>query len=272
MLGSADGRRALGCSLTPVSGPLSGRVVLLSGAESLLGLGLALAVARAGASVGLLGHVDHEVVAGLGAAHARLVVAPTDFDCREDVEEAVAFAVERLGPADAVVHTAMDPVAFERRPIAEVDDAHFEAVWEGTMEATLWLMQAAYGAFTRRSADGRTGGRIVVTVPTLAMEGSAGLVAYAAATEGQRLLVKSAARQWGPQGITVNCLAVAPALAGVAPVGVGPADHGLAPPALGRVGDPELDVGPALVFLLGDGGSFVTGATVCVDGGLWMAP
>jgi NAD(P)-dependent dehydrogenase (short-subunit alcohol dehydrogenase family) len=243
-------------------------VVLLTGGEAPLGLGLALALANAGAAVGVLGHVDHEVVGALGATGARMVVAPTDLGGADEVDEAMGFAAERLGPVDAVVHTAVDPVAFEPRRLADVDDAHFEAVWEGTMESTLWVLQAAFRAF------GGRGGRIVVTVPTLAMHGAAGLAAYAAAAEGQRLLVKSAARQWGADGITVNCLAVAPelAMAGGPEDGASPGDTALAAAALGRTGDPELDVGPACVFLLSDGGAFVTGTTITLDGGVWMAP
>jgi NAD(P)-dependent dehydrogenase (short-subunit alcohol dehydrogenase family) len=243
-------------------------VVLVTGGEAPLGLGLALALAHAGAAVGILGHVDHEVVGALGATGARMVVAPTDLDGAEDIDEAMGFAAERLGPVDAVVHTAVDPVAFERRAMADIDDAHFEAVWEGTMEATLWVMQAAYRAFAGR------GGRIVVTVPTLAMSGAPGLVAYAAAAEGQRLLAKSAARQWGADGITVNCLAVAPglAMAGGPPGADGPEGASLAAPALEGSGDPEADLGPACVFLVGEGGAFVTGATISLDGGVWMSP
>jgi NAD(P)-dependent dehydrogenase (short-subunit alcohol dehydrogenase family) len=243
-------------------------VVLVTGAEAPLGLGLALAMANAGAAVGVLGHVDHEVVGALGATGARMVVAPTDLGGADEIDEAMGFAAERLGPVDAVVHAAVDPVAFERRALAQVDDAHFAAVWEGTMEATLWVLQAAYRAFAGR------GGRIVVTVPTLAMSGAPGLVPYAAAAEGQRLLVKSAARQWGSDGITVNCIAVAPelAMAGGPPRAFGPEDASLAAAALGGIGDPELDVAPVCVFLVGEGGAFVTGTTITLDGGVWMAP
>jgi 3-oxoacyl-[acyl-carrier protein] reductase len=254
--------------MTAPRGPLSDRVALVTGGEAPLGLGLALALANAGAAVGILGHVDHDVVGALGATGARMVVAPTDLGSADEVDDAMRFAADRLGPVDAVVHTAVDPVAFERRALAHVDDAHFEAVWEGTMEATLWVMQAAYRAFAGR------GGRIVVTIPTLAMSGAPGLVAYAAAAEGQRMLSKSAARQWGADGITVNCLAVAPelAMAGGRLAVDGPGDTSLAAAAMGRTGDPELDVGPACVFLVGEGGAFVTGTTVTLDGGVWMSP
>ena len=236
--------------------------MLVTGAEAPLGCGLAVALARAGAAVGLLGHVDHDVIGAVGATGALMVVAPTDFSTRDDIGEAVAFAAGRLGPIDGLVHTAVDPVAFEPRPLVEVDDEHFDAVWEATMCSTLYCLQAVHGQMAGR------GGAIVVTVPTLALTGLAGLAPYAAASEGQRVLAKSAARQWGPDGITVNCLAVAPSLV-LADAGPGAS---LSPPALGTSGDVEADLGPVVVFLAGPGGRFVTGATLSVDGGTWMVP
>ena len=94
-------------------------------------------------------------------------------------------------------------------------------------------------------------------------------IPYTAAVEGQRLLAKSAARQWGTHDIRVNCLAPAPEHV---PIGVDSMTLSLAPPALGGPGDPERDLGPVAVFLAGDDGHFLTGATVCADGGVWMAP
>ena len=101
------------------------------------------------------------------------------------------------------------------------------------------------------------------------MSGAEQLVPYTAAVEGRRLLAKSAARQWGPDGITVNCLAVAPELV---PIGVDSMAVSLAVPALGGPGDPESDLGPVAIHLLSDAGHFVTGVTLCADGGVWMAP
>jgi NAD(P)-dependent dehydrogenase (short-subunit alcohol dehydrogenase family) len=125
------------------------------------------------------------------------------------------------------------------------------------------VLQAAYA----QMRDG--GGRIVFVTPTLSMSGAPRLAPYAAAVEGQRLLAKSAARQWGPDGITVNCLAPAPEHVAA---GVRSTDVSLAPAALGGPGDPADDLGPVVAFLTGADGHFVTGVTICADGGVWMAP
>jgi len=158
------------------------------------------------------------------------------------------------GHVDAVIHAALDAVALEPRPLADVDDARFEAVWERGMRAAIACCQSAYRAF----AGG--GGRIVFVVPTVSMSGAAGLAPLCALLEGQRLLAKSAARQWGAAGITVNVLA--PALDGFDGDAIS-----LAPAALGSV-----DIGEVLVGLLSPEMQFVTGATVGADGGIWMSP
>jgi 3-oxoacyl-[acyl-carrier protein] reductase len=188
-----------------------------------------------------------------------------DLTTREGAGAAVDEAVAALGGLDVVVHAAVHPLALEPVEAAAIDDARWDAVWEQAMRASLFLCQAAHPHLARRG-----GGRIVFVTPTLSLSGAPGLVPYATAVEGQRLLAKSAARQWGPQGITVNCVAPSAALAGVEPGALGAVS--LAPPALGGPGDPEADVGPVVVFLAGTDSHFLTGATLAVDGGVWMAP
>jgi NAD(P)-dependent dehydrogenase (short-subunit alcohol dehydrogenase family) len=258
----------------PVSGefaPLEGSVVVMTGADTAVGRGLALAVAGAGARVALLGRVDGlvPVLADLEARGARAVAVGTTFSAREEIEEAFGTAADELGGrVTGVVHAWVPARAFERGPFEAVDDAQWHDVWEGTMRAALFVLQAGYTQMTG-AADGRGGGRFVFVTPTIAMSGAELLVPYTAAVEGQRLLAKSAARQWGPVGITVNCVAPAPELV---PVGVASMAVSLAPPALGGPGDPEADLGSVAVYLLSDASAFVTGVTICADGGVWMAP
>jgi NAD(P)-dependent dehydrogenase (short-subunit alcohol dehydrogenase family) len=146
-----------------------------------------------------------------------------------------------------------------------VNASTFEAAWEGTMQAALFALQAAFGQMRGR------GGRILVVTPTSSMSGAPGMVAATMAVEGLRLLAKSAARQWGAHRITVNCVAPAPATGDADEAGGG-RYLSLAQAALGGPGDPETDLGPVVVFLASDAGHFVTGATITVDGGVWMAP
>src|SRR5205085_12574073 len=114
---------------------------------------------------------------------------------------------------------------------------------------------------------------IVGVTPTLWRTGTPGLAPFSAAVEGQRLLAESAARQWGQLGITVNC--VAPAWQAMVPGQAGPDQPGdpvsLADAALGPA-DLEADVGGAVVAVASAQAAGLTGATLCVDGGVAMAP
>jgi 3-oxoacyl-[acyl-carrier protein] reductase len=176
----------------------------------------------------------------------------------------VLAALDHVSVAlDGVVHAAMPDVAYERVPFHEVDDARWDAVWEQTMRDTIAVLQDGYRSMRER------GGAFVMITPVIGMSGAAELGPYSAAVEGVRLLAKSAARQWGADGVRVNCVAPAPEHV---PIGVGSGVLALSPPALGGPGDVEADLGPIVAWLLSDDAHFVTGVTLCADGGVWMAP
>ena len=227
------------------SGVLDGSVAVVTGVDTVLGAGLAAAILGAGAEV-------------KGMPNA------TPLGTRAEVDAAFASVGS---PWDVLIHAAIPEGAALPRAFAEVDDTAFAVAWESVMQCTLWCFQAAY-----ESMRGR-GGRIIVPMPTFSMTGAAGLVPYAMGVEGQRILCKSAARQWGADGITVNCIATAPEhvlAAGFGAVGCGGGSLSLAPAALGGVGDPATDLGPIVVFLASQASHFVTGTTLCCDGGTWL--
>jgi len=246
---------------------LAGRVAIVSGAGAPVGRGISLALARAGAAVGLVGP-DARLGPADRLAHAgsACTAVATDLESAKEAQAAFARVVAALGPLHLAVHSWVPAIALERCPVAEFGDERWEAVWEGTMKATIVFLQAAFATF------GGGGGRIVVVTPTAWATGVPGLAAYAAAVEGQRLLAKSAARQWGKDGITVNCVAPAwEAVAGAGPDGGPGGSMSLAPTPLGPA-DFEADVGAAVVTLAGEGMHALTGATLGLDGGAAMAP
>lgn len=212
------------------------------------------------------------LVGGLRAAGGTVVTLPdAALASRADAAAAFATVVAEHGPLRAVVHAAVDPVAYERVPFHEVDDARFDAVWEQTLRRFLFTLQGAHPHLVAAGADGTdgAGASVVVVAPVIGMAGAAELAPYAAALEGLRVLAKGTARQWGPQGIRVNVVAPAPEQV---PVGIASADLALSPPALGRPGDPATDLAPVVAWLCSDAAHFVTGETIGLDGGVWMAP
>jgi NAD(P)-dependent dehydrogenase (short-subunit alcohol dehydrogenase family) len=136
----------------------------------------------------------------------------------------------------------------------------------GAIKASFFTLQACFSACREQ------GTRILIVGPALSLVGAAGLLPLTTAIEGQRALAKSAARQWGRQGIIVNWLAVAstvfaPELAQASlprPVSPEPLALGEAPalPALA----------PLILALAGDAGGVLAGATLCLDGGEVMTP
>lgn len=250
---------------------LDGKVCVVTGAEYALGAGLAAGLTDAGAAVALLGDVSAltPVVADLEATAARVAAVECRFDSRESIESAFSVIPDALGSAaNGVVHAWMPATAYEPMDLVAVDDARWNSVWEGALNATRYVLQSSFSVLSNRTDDSN-GGRIVVITPTVALSGAAGLVPYTTAVEGMRLMAKSAARQWGPNGITVNCLAPAPEQV---PIGVASMAVSLAPPALGGPGDVVVDLAPIVAFLLSDAAHGLTGATLCADGGVWMAP
>jgi 3-oxoacyl-[acyl-carrier protein] reductase len=115
------------------------------------------------------------------------------------------------------------------------------------------------------------GGRIIVLIPTIAMTGAAGLAPWACVADGQRALVKSAARVWGGEGITVNCVAVPASLMAQGVGGVDVSRPDLQQPALPDP-DARRDLAGVVAALCRAEFGAVTGATIGVDGGRWMTP
>jgi 3-oxoacyl-[acyl-carrier protein] reductase len=244
---------------------LAGRVALVTGGGAGLGRDLALGLADAGAAVAVVGPSGEEpaVAGAIEAAGGRAAAVGTPLDDPASAHAGFAAAAAALGPLDIVVHALVTPGSYDLVPVAETTDAG----WDARCEAVLRTALACAAATHRQLAE--RGGRFLVITPTVALTGASGLVPVVTALEGLRALAKSAARQWGPAGITVNCLA--PPLALVAPTS-GDADPAVEAPALGRIPDGRADVAPVVALLAAESARFVTGATIAVDGGVVMTP
>jgi NAD(P)-dependent dehydrogenase (short-subunit alcohol dehydrogenase family) len=238
------------------SGTLTGRVAVVTGGEAGIGRALASGLAAAGATVGVIGPGAEAAAPVDGVA----ATASSSLATREEVAAAFDRIDSALGPVDLLVHAYSDPSAFVRQPIQDVDDATWDARCEAGIRSALFALQAAHGRMRDR------GGRIVLLAGTVGQSGAQGLVPYSASVEGQRALAKSAARQWGRVGITVNI--VCPAMDHLGGEAISLTHH---VPALGGAGDPERDIAPVIAFLVSDAAGFVTGNTLRLDGGDWMA-
>ncbi|MYA84123.1 MAG: SDR family oxidoreductase, partial [Acidimicrobiaceae bacterium] len=115
----------------------------------------------------------------------------------------------------------------------------------------------------------RPGTLILLTSPA-GVEGSANLPIYATVKATQRGIVKSLAREWGPDGVRVNAIApvsLTPAMEAAVAANPDLETRLVARTPLGRLGDAAADIGPVAVFLASSSARYVTGQTIVADGG-----
>jgi 3-oxoacyl-[acyl-carrier protein] reductase len=252
-----------------MSGLLDGKVAIVTGAGQGVGEGIARALAAAGAAVVIAARrADNGEPAaaairerGHEASFVRCDVAVDD-----DVRAAVEHAITEHGRLDIVVHNAVSPPG----PPAPVQDVDPDVITAQIATSTTAAFLFATATHPHLAANG--GSFILLTSPA-GMEGSGNLPIYATVKGAQRGILKSLAREWGPDGIRVN--AIAPVAWTPAMTTATEANPTLqarleARTPLGRIGDPETDIGPVAVFLASDMARHMTGQTMAVDGGRYL--
>jgi NAD(P)-dependent dehydrogenase (short-subunit alcohol dehydrogenase family) len=245
---------------------LDGRVAIVTGASSGLGVAFAQGLAEAGADV-VLGARRVDRLAGtaalVGAAGRRALSVATDVGRPADCEALAAAAEDAFGRVDILVNNAGigRAVPASREPIE-----HFREVIDVNLLGCFSMAQAA----ARRMGPGSS----IINVSSVMALVTVGLpqAAYAASKAGLLGLTRDLAQQWtSRKGIRVNALApgyFTSEMTDELPPGF--LDTLTAGIPSGRIGIPA-ELAAAVVFLASDASSYVTGETLVVDGGLTIS-
>jgi len=244
---------------------LDGKVAIVTGAGQGIGRGIALVYARAGAKVAVAEWKPHRLqrtVDEIRAEGGEALAVAADVSKRDEVRAMVDRCAAHFGRIDVLVNNAQSYAP--RTPLLEVTDEQLDVFIDSGLRGTLWAMQAVHPHLRGR------GGRIINFVSAAGMTGEAGLGAYNAAKEAIRALTRTAAREWGADGILVN--AIAPAAMSKRGQDYAERDpqafaQAMASRPIPRLGDPEQDIAPVALFLASDASRFLTGQTFLADGG-----
>jgi 3-oxoacyl-[acyl-carrier protein] reductase len=245
---------------------LEGKIAIVTGASRGLGRAIALAFAREGADM-LVNYASREesardVASAIEGLGRKAILHRADVSNAGQVLAMVQAAVAGLGRVDVLVNNA--GITMPKGPLETV-----EAEWDRVLAVNL------KGVFlcSRAVADGmiaQGGGRIINIASTAGQTGTLSGPAYCAAKAGVIGLTKSLARAFAPHNILVN--AISPALIDTEILyWRTPAQwkETLESIPLKRLGDPN-DLAETAVLLASSGGNFITGATIDVNGGLYM--
>jgi NAD(P)-dependent dehydrogenase (short-subunit alcohol dehydrogenase family) len=252
---------------------LDHKVAIITGASQGVGRGIALAMAKEGATIVVAARnvmKGPEVVKELQDLGAHAMFVSCDVSCKADVEKTVKVTVEAFGTVDILVNNAHDSSRGVQAPFIEWTDERLRNQMECAYMGPVWFMQMCFPYLKQK------GGRIINIGSDAGVKGLPTFLGYAASKEAQRTAARVAAREWGQFKITVNCIvpiADSPTASAFVRESVARADTNFNWDQLWpglvfqRLGSCEHDIGRTAVFLASSDAAYITGHTIFVNGG-----
>jgi NAD(P)-dependent dehydrogenase (short-subunit alcohol dehydrogenase family) len=244
---------------------MNNRVVLITGALTGIGRSTALAFAREGARLVISGRHEEEgqeLVRELRKLGAEAEFVRSDVRHEEDVRTLVDKTVARFGRLDVAVNSA--GTEGKSGPVTEQSAESYAATFDTNVLGTLLSMKHELRVMLAQRS-----GSIINVSSTFGHTGGAGASVYVASKHAVEGLTKSAALEASASGVRVNAVAPGPIDTGMLTRFTGSDEKKaglISGVPLKRVGRPE-EIADSIVFLSSDKASFITGATIAVDGG-----
>jgi NAD(P)-dependent dehydrogenase (short-subunit alcohol dehydrogenase family) len=244
---------------------LDGKVALVTGGTKGLGRAMADALASAGASIALTGRTAETAEAAAKdlakSEGVKTLGIGADVAKSAEVKAMVAKVLDTFGRLDVLINNAGINI---RRPIERLEEAEWDQVIATNLTGPWLCCRAAIEPMRRQKW-----GRVINVSSTLGQVGMADRTPYSSSKGGLTLMTRTLALEWAKDGINVNALCPGPFATEInRPL----LDDPVASAAMaakvpqGRWADPA-ELGPVAVFLASEASSFVTGATILVDGG-----
>lgn len=248
---------------------LENKVAIITGGATGIGLGTAKVLVERGAKVVIAQRNlqrGRRAVAQLSLTGATAV--ELDISDRAAVERCMRAVITRFGRIDVLVNNASVTGQAALAPFLTLSAAHMDRVVDTNLKGTVYCSQAV----ARYMRNSKRGGSIIHVSSVGAYAAQENASIYCATKAAQVALAQAMALELAPFGIRVNCVAPgdiatrtrAQALREIKSSGA--SGRFLRRTPLGRRGSPE-EVGHAIAFLASDEASFITGATLTVDGG-----
>ena len=245
---------------------LAGRTALITGANTGIGQGMAVALAEAGADIVAVARSSTDDTAKLiSATGRRFCSIEADLASASHTGEIVREAVEHFGAVDILVNNAG---IIRRNDALEFSESDWDAVMNVNLKTAFFLCQAA----ARHMLERGRGGKIINIASMLSFQGGIRVVSYTASKSGLAGMTRLLANEWAAKGINVN--AIAPGYITTNNTTALRNDETRNREILGRIpaarwGKPD-DLAGAAVFLASRASDYVHGTVLPVDGG-WLA-
>jgi 2-deoxy-D-gluconate 3-dehydrogenase len=244
---------------------LTGKVALVTGANTGIGQGIALALAAAGADLAVVGHISPgETIEKAQGFGRRAHFIEADLLSIEPVGRVVDEAIAELGKVDILVNNAG---IIRREDAVSFSEKDWDDVMNINVKTVFFLCQAAGRHMIERGS-----GKIVNIASMLSFQGGIRVPSYTASKSGVAGITRLLANEWAAKGVNVN--AIAPGYIATDNTAQLRADEARSKAILDRIpaerwGTPA-DIGGAAVFLASSAADYVQGHILAVDGG-WLA-